>query len=236
MIFTTCSKPPVLSLTGTALNYHGQDELVCVLFLLPLLEPAICSNSPMAHTERSGLGTRMLTRARLCWTVRPGTGLGFFALCPSGLVVPPGDSCMGSPSPVLGLDKGYFGWTDSELMHKPPGIGIVSSQSSGLKLPKLPKLRAAEMQNPHPFVGSLGSERPRTEENADRLMMQKKSQIMNARALKRGSGMGYCIERWHHGHGEDCPSPCGVMMVFPPPSKETSMVVFTRLMEDSSPG
>ena len=23
MIFTTCSKPPVLSLTGTALNYHG---------------------------------------------------------------------------------------------------------------------------------------------------------------------------------------------------------------------
>jgi hypothetical protein len=74
------------------------------------------------------------------------------------------------------------------------------------------------------------------EENADRLMMQKKSQIMNARALKRGSGMGYCIERWHHGHGEDCPSPCGVMMVFPPPSKETSMVVFTRLMEDSSPG
>ena len=146
--------------------YAGQDELVCVLFLLPLLEPAICSNSPMAHTERSGLGTRMLTRARsinlrspllwpfcpsfllfllccsllvyglisllwhrlsppmawsmmlfpyppyppyydivtsphlllltlrLCWTVRPGTGLGFFALCPSGLVVPPGDSCM----------------------------------------------------------------------------------------------------------------------------------------------
>lgn len=53
------------------------------------------------------------------------------------------------------------------------------------------------------------------EENADRLMMQKKSQVMNARALKRGSGMGYCIERWRHGHDEDCLSPCDVMMFFP---------------------
>lgn len=71
--------------------YAGQDELVCVLFLLPLLEPAICSNSPMAHTERSGLGTRMLTHARsinlrspLLWPFCPSFLL--FLLCSSLLV------------------------------------------------------------------------------------------------------------------------------------------------------
>ncbi|CAH0470902.1 unnamed protein product, partial [Penicillium nalgiovense] len=43
-----------------------QDELVCfLLFLLPLLGPAICGNSPMAHAERSGLGTRIPTQTRL---------------------------------------------------------------------------------------------------------------------------------------------------------------------------
>lgn len=55
------------------------------------------------------------------------------------------------------------------------------------------------------------------EENTESANDAEGNQVMNARALKRGGGMGYCIEKngWHHGHDEGCLSPCGVMMFFP---------------------
>lgn len=55
------------------------------------------------------------------------------------------------------------------------------------------------------------------EENTESANDAEENKVMNARALKRGGGMGYCIEKngWHHGHDEGCLSPCGVMMFFP---------------------